>query len=89
VQERIDAARDRPWRPDHEHRLLAAAAVGFDGGGGTSPAASGLGERAPGIGLGEMMAVLRSIWAEGRLRQGMSELHGGSHGGRGRDDKRE
>jgi hypothetical protein len=69
--------------------MLAAAAVGFDGGGGTSPAASGLGEHAPRIGLGEMMVVLRTIWAEGRLRQGMSELHGGSHGGHGRDDKRE
>jgi hypothetical protein len=37
----------------------------------------------------EGKVVLWPIWAEGRLRQGMSELHGGNHGGRARDDKRE
>jgi hypothetical protein len=37
----------------------------------------------------EGKVVLWPIWVEGCLRQGMSELHGGNHGGRGWDDKRE
>jgi hypothetical protein len=39
----LDAAGDRPWRPGPEHRLLAATAVGFDGGGCTALAISDLG----------------------------------------------